>query len=95
MANKNYIFLTTVGSLGTLGFTRGINSYDYEYTQKKYKQEPYLYSTKILYGLSGSICYLTPLCFFIILPKEIYRLEVNIRQLEEEKKTDYYNFLLF
>jgi hypothetical protein len=91
MMNKKYVFLTTLGSLGTLGFTRGIHNYDYQYKQKIYKREPYLYSKKILFGFVGSCCYITPLFFFIILPKEIYRLEVNIRQLEEEKKTDYYN----
>lgn len=37
--------------------------------------------------------YANPLLFPITASKEIYRLEVNLRNLENEKKTDYYNNL--
>ena len=81
---------------GLLGFYRGLNEYDYKYEQnKKYqlnKNDPYLYSGKFTGGFIGCIFYLNPLLsLFITIPKEIYRLEVNLRGLENEKTTDRYN----
>ena len=46
---------------------------------------------KITNGLFAAFCYINPILFFFILPKEIYRLEVYIRDLEKEKNSDYYN----
>jgi hypothetical protein len=71
-----------------LGFMRGLNSYNY----KKYK-ETYLYTDKFFYGLAGICIYGNPFFLIITLPKELYRLEVNIRNLEQEKDSDYYNTL--
>ena len=79
-----------------LGFKRGLNLYDYNYNKfNSYsdKKEPYMYSTKFANGLLGVFVYVNPILLVITIPKEIYRLEVNIRGLEDEKKTIYYNQL--
>lgn len=77
-----------------LGFKRGLDSYDYKYNKQCNKNNPYLYSTKISYGLFGSFIYINPIALIITLSKEIYRFEVWARNLDEEKTTDYYNDLL-
>ena len=87
--------VASLSARGILGFYRGLNEYDYKYEQhinNKYQTpRPYLYSAKIVNGFVGSIFYLIP-CFLIIsVPAEIYRLEVNLRGMESEKKTDRYN----
>ena len=74
-----------------LGFKRGINSYDYSYN-KDSRQD--LYLQKGIWGVTSTMAYINPCTFFIVLYKEIYRLEVNLRGLEDEKKTDYYNEVL-
>jgi hypothetical protein len=84
-----------------LGFYRGSRSYDYDYKKqfiqyeknKKYNEKPqYFYSICIGIGLFGSFLYINPFLFPIILGKEIHRLEINIRGLDEEKeKKDYYD----
>jgi hypothetical protein len=80
-----------------LGFKRGMNSYDYSYNKDKkqnLEQKPYLFSNKVLWGVCSTISYINPFLFFIVLGKEIYRLEVNLRGFEDEKKTDFYNEVL-
>lgn len=80
-----------------LGFKRGLNVYDYTYNKfNAYsdKKEPYMYSTKFANGLLGVVIYVNPVLLAITIPKEIYRLEVNIRGIEDEKKTDYYNKIM-
>ena len=92
---KQTIKVVTGVSWALLGFKRGSNDYDYNF--KKYNFEnkkSYLYSEKITYGLMGIFFYVNPFLLFITFPKEMYRLEVNIRGLEDDKKTDYYNRLL-
>ena len=81
-------------SLAVLGFTRGIHSYDFNHNHAWNKFEPYMYSTRIGFGIVGLVVYLCPAFYVIVLPKEIYRLEVNIRGLEDEKETQYYNNIL-
>lgn len=82
------------GITGSWGFKRGADSYHYE-TYVKYARlkEPFFYSKSILYGTFGCVMYMSPVVIFLI-PKEIYRLEVNLRNLEEEKQKDYYNMLV-
>lgn len=79
----------------TLGFKRGLEDYDHTYNKysKNDSKKSYLYSKRIAIGLLGSIIYINPFCIPISVSKEIYRLEVNLRRLEDEKKTDYYNEL--
>jgi hypothetical protein len=72
---------------GGLGCYRGIK--DYKYSVEKYEL-PYMYTTHGLYGIAGFIVYLNPLLLCLTLPKELYRLEVNLRGLEDEKHTDKY-----
>ena len=73
-----------------LGFIRGINHYNYNHNDYK-KKEDYLYSALICSGFFGTLLYANPLFFPIFVSKEIYRLEVDVRNLENQKKTDYYN----
>ena len=93
MLYKKDIMLFVSGtSWCLLGFKRGLNSYDYNYDKfKSIHKEPYLYISKGQQGLIGIFLYINPFFLPINIYKEIYRLEVNIRCLEEEKKTDYYN----
>jgi len=78
-----------------LGFIRGINSYKYNLDKYKNKEnkENYLYLTSVCYGFFGIGLYFNPFLLPFSLHKEIYRLEVNLRNLEDEKKTEYYNNL--
>ena len=93
---KQTIKVVTGVSWVLLGFKRGANDYDFSFN--KYNKidptESYLYSRKITSGLLGIFFYVNPFLLFITFPKEIYRLEVDIRGLENDKKTDYYNRLL-
>jgi hypothetical protein len=95
MQHKKQIMLLVTGSSWTLlGFKRGLNSYDYNYDKfKSIKKDPYLYISKGQQGLIGIFLYINPLFLPINIYKEIYRLEVNIRGLEEEKKSEYYNII--
>ena len=85
--------IVALSSWGLLGFYRGINHYDYHYEKSKSmdRQVHYLYSTKISYGFIGFFFYLNPIFVFAAVPKEIYRLEVNLRGLESEKNSEKYN----
>jgi hypothetical protein len=87
----------------SLGIYRGIGGYNYshkkeyeaykKYGKKDEKIPEYLYSTCFFCGFIGAFVYMTPFSWPIIIPKEIYRLEVNIRGLDKEKETDKYNQL--
>jgi len=90
MSKKEILVLVTGTSWTMLGFRRGLQSYDYHHKSK----EPYLYISKGQQGFLGIFLYLNPLLAPFHLYKEMYRLEVNLRGLEEEKKTDYYNRIL-
>ena len=87
---KKLLYFTGVG-WGILGFYRGINYYEYYH---KHENKHYFYTDKIFNGLSGLIIYINPGLLPIAIYKEIYRLEINLRGLEEEKKTEYYNKIL-
>jgi hypothetical protein len=76
-----------------LGFIRGINSYKYNH-YKYEKKETYMYSSLILNGILGIFIYVNPILLPITLYKELYRLEINIRNIQNEKNQDYYNDLL-
>ena len=90
MSKKELLVLVTGTGWSMLGFTRGLHSYDYTYNKSIHKQ-PYLYIHKGQQGLLGIFVYMNPFLFPFLLYKEIYRLEVNLRGLEEEKKSDDYN----
>jgi hypothetical protein len=82
-----------LSSWSLLGFKRGMNSYDYSY-KKDSQVKQHLYLEKVIWGLTSSVAYINPITFLLVLYKEIYRLEVQLRGLEGEKKTDYYNQVL-
>lgn len=46
-----------------------------------------------IYGMYGSVSYLNPFFAPFYVAKEIYRLEVNLRNFDYEKTTKYYNTL--
>jgi hypothetical protein len=73
-----------------LGFIRGLQSYKYNHNKRE-NNEPIIYLNSICNGFVGIIIYGNPFCLPLSLYKEIYRLEVNIRKLENEKTTDFYN----
>ena len=75
-----------------IGFIRGVNSYKY-YLIKYNKNESFIYSNSIKDGIFGIIMYANPILFPLALHKEFYRLEINLRNLESEKKSRYYNEL--
>jgi hypothetical protein len=98
MNNPKTQIKIVIGTLwGLLGFKRGINEYNYynEKYNEKNKENPKLdlYTNKIPYGFMSTLFYINPFLVPIKLYKELYRLEVNIRGLESEKKSDYYNEL--
>lgn len=90
---NRFLYAIPVG-LSVLGFARGTHSYEFNHNRAWSKFEPYMYSTKFGFGVIGVFVYLCPAFYVIVLPKEIYRLEVNIRGLEDEKETQYYNNIL-
>lgn len=93
---KRFIGVIPICGWHALGFNRGMNSYDYNHSNDRiYKRSTRpLYIDKVCWGFCGVVCYLLPPLCFIAAYKEVYRLEVNIRGLEDEKKTCYYNELL-
>ena len=93
---KYSIAITGCASWCGLGFYRGINHYKYIHDNDKYKiNKNYLYSDSMIYGFYGVIMYMNPPMLPFTIYKELYRLEVNIRNLEDEKKTEYYNNIHF
>jgi hypothetical protein len=95
---KRSIGLLAITGWSILGFTRGINSYNYYYSQgelyKNYVNKHYIYTDAFMWGLGATLGYLNPFLLPILLGKEIYRLEVNLSGIEHEKKTDRYNKVL-
>ena len=51
----------------------------------------FYYCTSFLFGIAGSGIYLFPGTIVLCFCKEIYRLEINLRGLEDEKKKAHYN----
>jgi len=93
MNYKYKILIVGYTSWCGLGFIRGINSYKYNH-YKYEKEKPYLYSNSVIDGIFGIIMYSNPLLLPISFYKELYRLEINIRNLENEKNSRYYNDLI-
>jgi hypothetical protein len=86
-----------------LGFYRGVKQYNnkykkecnrYENNPKYYPKPQYFYAQNIPYGLFGLLMYINPLTVPLVMVKEIYRLEVNVRNLNEEKEKEGYNDIL-
>lgn len=71
-----------------LGFYRGLNYYKYK------TKTNHLYTDSFIQGFFGLFIYTNPVFLPFTTYKELYRLEVNMRNLQEEKKSDYYNTIL-
>jgi hypothetical protein len=76
-----------------LGYYRGINSYKYNLNKYDIKKK-YFYSDSIIYGFSGVLLYVNPVFLPFIIYKELYRVEVNVRNLQDEKNSEYYNNII-
>jgi hypothetical protein len=76
-----------------LGFVRGIHAYKYQHNKYE-KEKPYMYINMSFSGILGFIFYANPTFLPFFMYKEIYRLEVNIRNLEDKKKDYFYNELI-
>ena len=80
-------------------FQNVINKYNIEkekYSSTTYKplmpnKPTYFYITSILYGVYGFGAYIFPLTSPACFMKEIYRIEINLRSINDEKKTKFYN----
>jgi hypothetical protein len=66
--------------------------YKYKPPTLYYTKPYYMYTHSILFGMVGSSLYLNPFTFPIVVMKEVYRLEINMRG-ELEKKDEYYKLL--
>jgi hypothetical protein len=82
------IVLGYIGWSG-LGFIRGISFYNY-FNNKTEKKENYLYVNSLCNGFFGIAIYANPVFFPVLLYKEVYRFEVNARNLKNEKTEKYY-----
>ena len=58
-----------------------------------YKKPQDFYSNKIGMGAIGTVVYIFPFLCVFPLAKEIHRLEINLRGLEDEKKKPEYYYL--
>ena len=95
--NLNYkykIALVSYTAWCGIGFIRGVNSYKYNLI-KYNKNESFIYSNSIIGGIFGIIMYANPILFPLALHKEFYRLEINLRGLEEKKDTPEYHTFIF
>ena len=71
-----------------LGFYRGVNYYKYK------TKTNYLYTDSFTQGFFGVLIYANPAFLPTITYRELYRLEVNMRNLQDEKKSVYYNSII-
>jgi hypothetical protein len=98
--NKKEILAVKILSLSYiswsgLGFVRGVKHYNYKHKNNKYESsQTYLYLKSLGYGCYGFALYCNPILLPFTICKELYRLEVNIRNLENEKNSEFYNDIL-
>jgi hypothetical protein len=108
MKKGKLAFIIPCTSFGVLGFYRGINKYKYDYKNAfdryendcknypdcKFNKPTFFYLNSFFYGTYGTLMYLNPFYIPVFMYKELYRLEVNVRGLDEEKKErKYYEVL--
>jgi hypothetical protein len=55
----------------------------------------YFYLTSFSHGIFGSFLYVCPISMPICFVKELYRIEINLRSVDDEKNTAFYNKLIF
>jgi len=103
--NKQKVFLGLYSAWGVLGCKRGYLEYKYIHEQrmkiylenKSYveKPEPFYYTTAVMRSLFfGGLVYLIPGFLPVTIKNELKRLEINLRNFEEEKNSpSYYRVL--
>jgi hypothetical protein len=91
MKHFKTIYVPLYTAWASIGFMRGINAYKYKVKDEK---DEYFHTSSIIYGCYGLILYTNPPTAVLMLCKEMYRLEVNIRNMENEKKSGFYNYLV-
>ena len=94
LTKNNLLYLTSGICWGSIGFNRGIKEYDYDYINNNYYKKPYFYTDRIFNGLFGFIIYINPCLIPFIIHRELYRLEIDLRGLEDEKISRKYNSIL-
>ena len=99
MTNQSYKQIAKIVagvSWVSLGFYRGTRSYEYEVNKYAKHNTPVedLYCGTFLYGVAGVFLYVFPPFSLIMIPKEIFRLEVNLRGLDHLKKSSSYSDLI-
>ena len=90
MNSKKDILKIGLSCWAGLGFIRGTQYYNY--TRSYY--ESGMYINMFASGIYGIMLYVNPFFVPFIIYKELYRLEVCIRNLEDEKHTDFYKKIL-
>lgn len=88
--------LALYGGWCGLGFVRGVAIYNYIQKDKvmNYGGEPYMYSKAFTNGITALSVYANPILLPFAIAREIYRLEVNLSNLESIKKSSRYNTTL-
>lgn len=87
MLTKKQIIIPICLSWVSLGIKRGVDYYDHS------NPSIYLYKNRLFAGFMGGIIYANPFLSLIVINKELYRLEILVRNMEEERtKTTYYDF---
>jgi hypothetical protein len=104
------ILISLWASFSGLGIYRGVKEYNYlhkkslerhEESLKKYpnytkqSDKPKYYTTSATAsGFLGFLFYATPIILPIMVSRELYRLEINLRGYDDEKeKDDYYKLI--
>jgi len=100
--DKNSVFIMAYAGWGCLGFYRGVQLYNFDYQKdmenykkdSRYREKPeQFYISKFGMGLLITGLYIIPPTFMLVAIKELYRLEINLRGLNEKKENrDYYTF---
>ena len=88
MSNK--FLVTSISIWGSIGFIRGVQSYNFETNELSN-----LYTDKFMNGFGWLFLYINPATFTFMLYKEMYRLEVNAFNIKREKESNFYNKLIF
>jgi len=89
LKHVKYFGYTVGAAWSSLGYKRGAEYY----TNTLNNNQEFLYVKQFQNGIFGTFAYMNPLLVMPLICKELYRLEVNIRNLEKEKQTNYYKEL--
>ena len=71
-----------VSTWGSLGVYRGVQQYNY--LEERKNNSTYFYTSAAGNGFMGAFIYVNPLLAAITIPKELYRMEVVIRDLPKD-----------